>query len=122
MKLLQEAATQVKSLDRNELLKEAEKERDLKDNYNVFLITTYNPNYHQLKEVVFSNWEMLGKTPATDFLYQRRLMCGHRKPKNLIAHLIRANIPHKGYMGCCLCIFGGGVLSHIADSYVSQWV
>jgi hypothetical protein len=92
---LQEAATRVKSLDRNELLKEAEKERDLKENKDnkVFLITTYNPNYHQLKEVVFSNWEMLGKSPATNFLYNRKLMCGYRKPKSLNQFLIRAAIP-----------------------------
>jgi hypothetical protein len=95
MKLLQEAATRVMSLDRNELLKETENEKDNNNNTNVFLITTYNPNYHQLKEVVFSNWEMLGKSQTTDFMYQRKLMCGYRKPKNLSAHLIRANIPHK---------------------------
>ena len=80
MKLLQEAAALVKALDRKELLKEAENKREEKDKDRVFLITTYNPNYQQLQDIVFDNWEMLGKSPATDFLYEHKLMYGYRKP------------------------------------------
>jgi hypothetical protein len=94
MALLEKAASLVKALNRDELLKEAEIERDKEDNDKVFLITTYNPNYHHLRELVYKNWDMLGKSPATDFLYQRRLMCGYRKPKNLSEYLIRASIPY----------------------------
>jgi hypothetical protein len=38
---------------------------------------------------------MLGRSPTTDFIYQRKLMCGYRRPKNLSQYLIRANIPFK---------------------------
>jgi hypothetical protein len=95
IKLLQEAADKVKSLDRNDLLKEAEIEGDIADKSKVFLITTYNPNYHHLNKLVFGNWDMLGRSPATDFIYQRKLMCGYRRSRNLSEYLIKANIPFK---------------------------
>jgi hypothetical protein len=95
MKLLEEAATRIQSLNRDELLKEAAEGREKTEDNKVFLITTYNPNYQQLRRIVHDNWDMLGKSPATDFLYERRLMCGYRRPNNLRDFLVRANIPYK---------------------------
>jgi hypothetical protein len=95
MKLLSEAAKIVQSLDREELLEMTARGNEKTGDDKVFLITTYNPNYQQLRHIVHGNWEMLGKSPATDFLYERRLMCGYRRPKNLRDILIRANTPHK---------------------------
>jgi hypothetical protein len=92
MKLLEEAATEVHRLDRALLLRKAgDKARDKED--RVFLITTYNPNFQHLRKIVKNNWDFLGKSPTTDFLYERRLMCGYRRPKNLRDQLVRANIP-----------------------------
>jgi hypothetical protein len=66
-----------------------------KDSDRVFLITTYNPNFQALREVVHKNWDMLGKSPTTSFLHEKKLMCGYRRPKNLREHLVRADIPFK---------------------------
>ena len=52
-------------------------------------------NYHHLRGLVFKNWDMLERSPTTDFIYQCKLMCGYRRPKNLSQYLIRANIPFK---------------------------
>jgi hypothetical protein len=95
MKLLWKAAALVQSLDRDELLEMTAKKKEKTENEKVFLITTYNPNYQQLRFIVHDNWEMLGKSPATDFMYERKLMCGYRRPKNLRDSLVRANIPHR---------------------------
>ena len=63
IKLLQQAADQVKSLDRESLLNEAANETDPQDQNKVLLITTYNPNYHHLRELIFKNCDMLGRSP-----------------------------------------------------------
>jgi hypothetical protein len=94
MKLLEEAATLAQTLDRNELLKDKIKS-ELDKEEKILLITTYNPNFHDLRQIVFNNWEMLGKSPATDFLFERKLMCGYRRPKNLRDHVVRAEISYK---------------------------
>ena len=38
---------------------------------------------------------MLGRSPTTDFVHKRHLMCGYRRPKNLRDHLVTAKIPYK---------------------------
>ena len=38
---------------------------------------------------------MLGKSPATDFVYEQKPICRHRKPQNLSEYLIRATIPYQ---------------------------
>jgi hypothetical protein len=94
MKLLEEAAILAESKDRNELLKDKLAKDDDKID-KVLLITTYNPNFHDLRHIVYDNWEMLGKSPATDFLFEKKLMCGYRRPKNIKDILVRAEIPYK---------------------------
>ena len=60
---------------------------------NVFLITTFHPSDHTVREIVHKNWDILGQNDETNFLYKKRLITGYRRPKNLRDHLVNSNIP-----------------------------
>ena len=95
MKLLEEAATLARNKDRSSMLTpgRGKQEDDMKD--KVFLITTFHPTDHSVRTIVFNNWDLLGKSPTTSFLHEKRLMVGYRRPKNLREFLVRANVPYK---------------------------
>jgi hypothetical protein len=96
MKLLEEAATLAESKCRRELIDiTLEKTEKNSDPDKVLLITRYNPNFHDLRHIIYGNWDMLGKSPATEFLYEKHLMMAYRRPKNLRDLLVSANIPYK---------------------------
>jgi len=58
----------------------------------IFLITTYHPHDNSLKDLIYHNWEILGKSQATEALYHKKLRCGYRRPKNLRDILVRAKV------------------------------
>ena len=58
MELLEQAAVSVRQLKRHELFDNKKSKTNEKD------ITTYNPNVQAFREVVQTNWDMLGKSPA----------------------------------------------------------
>ena len=91
--LLKEAAIKARCLDRNDLLS-THHNHTKDDGDKVFLITTYHPHDNSLKDVVYKNWDMLGRSVTTDFIHKRHLMCGYRRPKNLRDLLMRAKIPY----------------------------
>jgi hypothetical protein len=91
--LLQEAALHARSLDRTQLLLPKCKSTD-PDQDRVFLISTYNPHDSTLRDLTHKNWDILGKSQTTEFLHNKKLMCGYRRPKNLRDILTRASIPH----------------------------
>ena len=93
--LLQEAALLARSKDRQELLHPANDTGMIKENEKVFLITTYHPHDHQLRQTIYKNWDMLGRSPTTEFLHTKKLVCGYRRPKNLRDLLVRATLPPK---------------------------
>ena len=95
MKLLEEAAKLTKKIDRNELLRDKDKGDQEKVNDKVFLITTYNPDFQDLRKTVFNNWDMLGKSPTTEYIFEKRLMCGYRRPRNIKDHIVNAAIPFR---------------------------
>ena len=93
--LLEEAAFLARSKDRSELLQGNPQDLAQTTDDKVFLITTYHPHDHHLRNLVFKNWEVLGRSSTTDFIHQKRLMCGYRRPKNLRDILVRASLPPK---------------------------
>jgi hypothetical protein len=95
MSLLEEAATLVETKNRNDLIISQMEKTKKNETDKVLLITRYNPNFHDLRHIVYDNWDMLGKSPATEFLYEKRLMCAYRRPKNLRDMIVRANTPYK---------------------------
>ena len=91
--LLLEAVTLARAKSRNDLLKDhVHKENDDK---TVFLITTYHPSDFSVKNTIFKNWDILGRSNTTDFIHERKLMVGYRRPKNLRDLLVRAQLKHK---------------------------
>jgi hypothetical protein len=96
MKLLEEAATLAENKIRSQLIDQTLEATNKKSEPDkVLLITRYNPNFHDLRHITYGNWDMLGKSPATEFLYERQLMMAYRRPRNLRDLLVRANIPYK---------------------------
>jgi hypothetical protein len=95
MKLLEEAASLAESKDRGLLIDQAMIDSDKyeKDKQNILLITRYNPNFHDLRHIVHNNWEMLGKSQTTDFLFEKKIMCAYKRPKNIRDLVVRANVP-----------------------------
>ena len=93
--LLEEAIRLASSKDRSLLLHP--KEEEIKDEDRVFLITTYHPHDRFLNDLIYKNWSILGKNHTTEFIHNRKLMCGYRRPKNLRDNLVRARVaPIKG--------------------------
>ena len=92
-KLIKEAAELALSKDRNTLLNPTHQKDTNKD--AVFLISTYHPHCNYLKEMVQKNWNLLGRNSTTEFLYQKRLICGYRRPKNLRDLLMKAKVSQK---------------------------
>jgi hypothetical protein len=92
MELLEEAAILARRQERETLLNKQKEPKGKQD--NVFLITTYHPTDNTVRDVVRKNWDLLGKSPTTQFLQNKRLLCGYRRPKNIRDHLVRAAIPY----------------------------
>ena len=55
----------------------------------VYAITTYHPTQQDFRKIIDSNWNLLG-SPGTQKLFEARIIFGHRRPKNLREHLVRA--------------------------------
>ena len=92
LELIQEAALLARRQDRNSLLAQ-NRPIDTPEQNNLFLITRYNPDDSTLKDLVFKNWRILGTSTSTSYIYQKKLMVGYRRPKNLRDLLVRAKIP-----------------------------
>jgi hypothetical protein len=87
MALLDEAAKLAREKDRNVLLKaslgsEGVESEDVVQQ-KVFLITTFHPTDHSLREIVHKNWELLGRSPTTSGLHERSSYVGTGDQKTL---------------------------------------
>ena len=93
--LIMEAALAARRLDRSILLDQTKviKEDEVE---KVFLLTTYHPSDHSLRNLVRHNWDILGQSEQTSYLHRKKLTVGYRRPKNLRDVLVHAGIPHKG--------------------------
>ena len=89
--LIIEAAIAARSLNRHDLLAPT---RPVKsgDSEKVFLITTYHPSDHTLRNLVRNNWDILGQSENTAKLHNKHLTVGYRRPKNLRDALVHAGI------------------------------
>jgi hypothetical protein len=93
--LLQEAAIMARRKDRGELLNPQNNSGVGNTQEKVFLINTFHPSDHSLREIVHKNWNILGGNPSTEFIFDRKLVVGYRRPKNLRDILVRALIPFR---------------------------
>jgi hypothetical protein len=91
--LLEEAAIQARRLDRDSLLENKKSKEG--GNEDIFLITTYHPSDTSVAYVVRRNWDLSGKSPTTQFIQNKRLLVGYRRPKNMRDYIVRAAIPYR---------------------------
>ena len=58
-------------------------------------MTRLHPDHDTLRNLVLKNWDFLGKTTTTRHLYEKKLMVGYRRPKNLRDLIVRADVRKK---------------------------
>ena len=95
IELLEKAAERARSLDRLMLLEPHIGNTTTQDSDAIYLIMTYHPHDNSLKDLIYHNWEILGKSLATEELYHKKLRCGYRRPKNLRDLLVRAKVKRR---------------------------
>ena len=71
-KLLMEAAILAKQQVRADLLRPQETEEEEK----AYRITTFHPSDYYVREIPHGNWMILGQSPTTSNLYNKKLMTG----------------------------------------------
>lgn len=54
------------------------------------MVTTYHPSFKGLGPLISDNWSVLGNSHRTQYLHQRRLITGLRRPPNFKEMLVRA--------------------------------
>ena len=59
------------------------------------LVTTFNPGFHALKELVSDNWDTLGRSCSTRTIFEKGVLTAYRRPKNLRDLLVRAKLPEE---------------------------
>ena len=91
--LVLEALERTDHLDRDELLNKEtlKKPSDPNCTQKFYCVTTHNPHNPPLRQIVTSNWEILGKTKTTRPLLDSPIIFGLRRNKNLSDHLVRTS-------------------------------
>ena len=91
--LIQEAIAKARSRNREDLLNPQTPPEKKDTNADLFLISTFNPTSSPLKEVIDSNWPLLGRTITTETIYSKKVTFGYRRNKSLRDTLVHAKIP-----------------------------
>ena len=76
---------------RHELLHKKTNQKEEQDT-NI-LVTTFNPGFRALRDLVTDNWDILGRSCSTRKIFEKGLLTAHRRPKSLRDLLVRAKIP-----------------------------
>ncbi len=59
-----------------------------------FLITTFHPQYSEFRNVIQTNWEMLGKSGYTSDIFEHKYITGYKRLPNLKDKLVNARVPN----------------------------
>ena len=90
---LEEARTKVALLERSSLITPksppAQSNGSEEPRITLNVITKYHPTSHDFREIIDKNWEVLG-SPGTQSLFEAKVIFGHKRPKNIREHLVRA--------------------------------
>ncbi len=98
-KTLIDAIIKVSKVSRLELLERERKmglEEHMKEiikDSGLFLITTYSPEFSELKGIANDNWDLLKRSSTTKVLAETKITFGYRCPPNLKDLLVRAKLP-----------------------------
>ena len=60
-----------------------------------YCVTTHNPQNPPIKDIITSNWDILGKTKTSRLLLESEIVFGLRRNKNLSDQLVRASTSTK---------------------------
>ena len=116
-RLIQSEFLRVCQLNRRDLLTQQFVKRKT-DDETVFLITTFNPGFNDVRDLIKKNWGILTRSSTTKGLSELRVIHGYRRPPSIRDILVhsRLKIPHessKGISGstfrdctdptCCYC-------------------
>ena len=95
--LVKGALERTDNLKRDDLLNKEtlEKHSDPTDPQKFYCVTTHNPLNPPLRQIVTSNWDILGKTKTTRVLLDSEIIFGLRRNKNLSDHLVQASTSTK---------------------------
>ena len=61
---------------------------------NLFVITTYQPEFTAVRDTIKSNWGFLTRSNNTKYLHDKKIIFGHRRSKNLKELLTKAKIEY----------------------------
>jgi peptide-methionine (R)-S-oxide reductase len=86
------AIIKARRMDRTQLLA-PKAPIDNNDKKDLFVITQFNPDSSALKEIVHTNWSVLGRTHTTEYIFQKKPTFGYRRNENLKDKLVHAKIP-----------------------------
>ena len=97
-KLLAKSLIKASNQERDKLLQTKPKEtKEEMEEKLLFAITTFFPNYPILKSSILDVWDLMGKSPTTNHLFDKRIICGNRRLKNLPDLTVRAGLPKTGH-------------------------
>ena len=81
-KLLAKSLIKASNQERDKLLQTKPKEtKEEMEEKLLFAITTFFPNYPILKSSILDVWHLMGKSPTTNYLFDRRIIFGNRRLK-----------------------------------------
>ena len=91
--LVSGALEKADNLNRDDLLNKEtlKKHTDQTNTQKFYCVTTHNPQNPPLRQIITSNWDILGKTKTTRPLLDSEVIFGLRRNKNLSDHLVRAS-------------------------------
>ena len=92
MDLIEDAIIRARRLDRDVLLHPTTPAPPTTSMENLFLVSHYNPDTSPLKEIVNNHWSLLGRSSCTESLYNKSVIYGHKRNKNLRDILVQAKI------------------------------
>ena len=90
--LLEKAAITARRLNRIDLLSKKQTPTEKTESDKIVMVTRFHPDHDTLRNLVTKNWDFLGKTTTTHHLYEKKLMVGYRRPKNLRDLIVRADV------------------------------
>ena len=90
--LIIEAMIRARRMDRTSLLTPKETVPTESNWNNIFLVTTHNSDCTPLRDIVQTNWNILGRTVHTEGIFQYPPTFGYRRNKNLKDLLVQAKL------------------------------
>ena len=93
--LIDKAKEKARAQDRQALIiGTGQKQRDKTDSDKLFAIDTFQPNFSGLKGIIKKHWHQLLRSNDTKYLFDTKIVFGHRRNKNLRDLLVRAKVSY----------------------------